>query len=295
MKRSERYARLGAKVYAAGMRADALVARLRTGYAEVDGLRIAYHRGGTPGAPVIVMLHGYSADRQLWSRFARHFTKDYDVVIPDLAGHGDTAFNKGDDYSAPAQAARVAGLLDALGIDKAHVIGNSMGGFVTATFARRYPDRTLSICLSDAAGVRAPKPSELELMLHDGVNPFLFTDPAKFDPFYAMAMSKPPFTPGIVRAAMAQQYVDREPQLTEIFAGFYERDQLDDHLAEITAPTLVVWGAEDRIVAPSAAGVWAAGIPNATSITYPGVGHMPMVEIPRRAAADYAAFLDGLA
>ena len=294
MTRSERYVRLGAQLYAAAMRAEARRAHLTTAYADVDGLRMAYYRGGRPGAPVIVMVHGYSADRQIWSRFARRFVGGYDVVVPDLAGHGETAFVAGADYSAPAQAARIAGLLDVLGIDRAHVIGNSMGGFVAATFARTYPDRTLSVCLSDAAGVTAPRPSDAELMLRDGVNPFLFDDPAKFGPFFAMTMAKPPYAPSIVKAAMAQQYVDREPQLAEIFDGFFGRDLLDDHLGEITAPTLVMWGDRDRLVAPSAAAVWAAGIPNATSVTYEGIGHMPMVEIPRRAAADYAAFLRGL-
>ncbi|WP_460792460.1 alpha/beta fold hydrolase [Nocardioides maradonensis] len=291
MTRSDRYVRLGAKLYAAGMKADAKRAGLRTAYADVDGLRMAYHRAGPVGAPVIVMVHGYSADRQLWSRFARRFVDRYDVVIPDLAGHGDTPFVAGADYSAPAQAARVAGLLDNLGIERAHLIGNSMGGFVVASFARAYPERTRSICLSDAAGVKAPVPSDAEVMLAQGTNPFLFRDPLRFYPFFAMTMAKPPYAPRIVKAAMAQQYVDREPQLAEIFDGFYERDLLDDHLAEITAPTLVMWGDLDRLVAPSAAGVWAEGIPNAISVTYPGIGHMPMVEIPGRAAADYAAFL----
>lgn len=75
----------------------------------------------------ILMLHGYSADKNLWLRFARHFVSQYRVVIPDLAGHGETGFKAGGGYDIPTQARRVIELLDACGLDKVHVIGNSMG------------------------------------------------------------------------------------------------------------------------------------------------------------------------
>ncbi len=100
--------------------------------------------------------------------------------------------------------------------------------------------------------------------------------------------------PGFVRAAMAHDYVARREQLAEILVGFRLGFLLDDHLAEITAPAYVMWGAEDRLVDPSAAAVWADGLPDATLVTYDGIGHMPMVEIPARSAADYRTFLAGL-
>lgn len=288
------YPAVGRAVLGASMALESRLAGLRTRVVDVDGLAMTCYDNGRADAPVVVLLHGYSADRGVWVRFARHLSRDYRVLVPDLAGHGATPFVAGADYSPPAQAARVAGILDALGVDAAHVMGNSMGGFVAAWFARDHPERTLSVGLSDAAGLTAPTPSELDDMLDRGENPFELTHVRDFPAFYAMTMARPPFLPGFVRDAMASDYVARREQLAEILVGFRHGFLLDDHLDEISAPAYVVWGAEDRLVDPSAAKVWVEGLPDATLVTYEGIGHMPMVEIPARSAADYRAFLAGL-
>ncbi|WP_219949237.1 alpha/beta fold hydrolase [Salinibacterium sp. M195] len=289
------YPGIGRLAYDVTIGTETRLAGLHTEQTEVDGLQMAYYEGGPLDAPTIVLLHGFSADRDVWARFAAKFNDDYHVIIPDLAGHGDTPFVSGVDYSAPAQAIRVAGLLDQLGIDQVHIIGNSMGGFIAATFALENPERTLSLGLSDAAGVISPEASEMNTMTEAGnTNPFLFTDPSKYDDFYAMTMEKPPFLPGFVKDALAQDQAERRDQLAEITADFGGNDLLDDRLAEITAPSLVLWGEGDRIISPTAAEVWVAGLPDSRLVTYPGVGHLPMLEIPELTAADYRAFLANL-
>jgi pimeloyl-ACP methyl ester carboxylesterase len=263
----------------------------RSDRAEVAGRSMAYYEGGPANAPTVVLVHGFSADRDVWVRFGSYLLADYRVLIPDLLGHGDTGFVAGADYSTPAQAARVAALLDTLGIDQVHIMGNSMGGFVAAHFAAAHPDRTRSVGLCDASGVRAPDPSQLDRMLEAGHNPFLLTDAEQFDAFYAMTMAQPPYLPQPVLDARAHDYVERREELAEIFLGQHNRNMLDDRLADITAPALLLWGTEDPFVDLSAAHVWAGGLPDATLVVYDGIGHMPMVEIPDRTAADYAHFL----
>lgn len=285
------YPAVGSLTYSTMIAVESRIHGFSTRHANVDGLRMAYYEGGPEDAPSIVMLHGYSADRDVWLRFASHLDEDFHIVIPDLAGHGDTPFVEGADYSAVAQADRVAALLDDLGIDTAHVIGNSMGGLIAALFAHQHPERALSIGLSDPVGVTAPQPSEMDRMLARGQNPFLISDPARFDDFYAMTMARPPYVPGFVKDAMAEEYVDRRPELREIFEGLDHIGLLDGRLGEITTPAYVVWGEADRLVDPSAAKVWAGGLPNATLVTYSGIGHMPMLEIPERSADDYREFL----
>ena len=281
--------RAGQLTYDLAMAAESRLRGLHTKYAEVDGLRMAYYEGGRAGAPTIVMVHGFTADRDVWIRFAGHLVRDYHVVIPDLAGHGDTG--EAEDYSIPGQAARVAGLLDALGIEKAHVIGNSMGGGVAARVAINHPGHVLTLGLVDAAGVEAPSTSPFFAMLDEGHNPFLTTSVDQFDAFYAMTMSKPPFAPGYVRAAIAQQYVDRCARHTAIFDQIFEKPWLDELLGEIRVPTLVMWGAQDQLLDLTGATLWADGIADSELVVYDDLGHMPMVEAPKRSAKDYAAFL----
>lgn len=282
---------LAGRLYAAATRAEARAYGLRERTIDVGDARLAVLEGGPVDAPPVVLLHGYSADRVVWVRFARHLLKDHRVVVPDLAGHGASGFTSGIGYSAPAQARRVVAVLDHLGIDRAHVAGNSMGGFVAATLAVDHPDRVASLLLSDAVGVTQPEPSDAELLFRQGRNPFLLDSVADFPDFYAMTMAKPPFLPGFLRAAVAADYVARRDRLEEVFRDFYGVATLDDRLGEVLAPTLVMWGEEDRLVHPSTARVWTTGIAGARSVTYPGVGHMPMLEVPGRSVADYRAFL----
>lgn len=283
---------LGARVLAAATRAEARAYGLREHRVDVGDTTLAVLEGGPADGPAVVLLHGYTADRVVWMRFARHLVPDHRVLVPELAGHGASEFTSGTGFSAPAQAARVAAVMERLGVDRAHVAGNSMGGFVAATVALEHPERVASLLLSDAVGVTSPEPSEAELQIREGRNPFFLDHVAAFPEFYAMTMARPPFVPGFVRAAIAEDYVARRADYEEIFTDFFGVATLDDRLGEITAPTLVMWGEQDRLVHPSTAEVWAAGIAGARTVRYPEAGHMPMLEMPRRTATDYRAFLD---
>lgn len=287
------YPKIGHVTFALAAAAEARAYGLRKESVDIGELRLVTYQGGPPDAKeAIVMLHGYSADKEVWPRFARHLVDDYRVIIPDLAGHGEAGFDTAWDYRAPAQARRVVALLDQLGIEKVHIIGNSMGGLIAAHFALAYPQRTRSVGLIDPAGVTAPQPSDMDRMVAQGRNPFEVSSRAEFDDFYAMTMARPPWLPGFVLAAMAEDYQARQPQLAQIFwKGFHGRDPLDVRLAEIRAPVLLLWGSEDRLIDVSAAEVWAAGLQHEQLVIEDGVGHMPMVEQPARTAEQYRQFL----
>jgi len=282
---------LATRLLAGAVHAEATAYGLREGHVDVGDATLSVLEGGPADAPAVVLVHGYSADRVVWTRFAKHLVSDHRVVVPDLAGHGASGFTTGAGYSAPAQAERVVALMDRLGIERAHIAGNSMGGFVAATVAVQHPDRVESLLLSDAVGVESPVPSEADEQIRAGRNPFLLDDVSSFPAFYAMTMARPPFLPRFLRAALAEDYVARRDQLAEIFDDFYGVGTLDDRLGEITAPTLVMWGEQDRLVHPSTAQAWVDGIPGARLLRYPNSGHMPMLEEPRRTATDYRAFL----
>jgi abhydrolase domain-containing protein 6 len=282
---------LGARVLAGATRAETRAYGLRESRVDAGDTTLAVLEGGPADAPPVVLLHGFTADRVVWMRFARHLVRDHRVVIPELAGHGASGFARGTGFSAPAQAARVAAVMERLGVDAAHVAGNSMGGFVAATLALDHPERVRSLLLSDAIGVASPEPSEAEVQIRSGRNPFFLDDVADFPAFYAMTMARPPFAPRLVRDAIAADYVARRGDYEEIFTDVFDVATLDDRLGEIDVPTLVMWGEQDRLVHPSTARTWADGIAGARTVTYPEAGHMPMLELPGRTAADYRAFL----
>lgn len=263
--------------------------------ADIGELSLSYYESErSANKPTLLLLHGYSADKDVWPRFARHLVDDYHIIIPDFAGHGDTEFNKDWNYSAPKQAQRILALIDKLKIQQVHVAGNSMGGFIAAYFAKDYPERTLSALLIDPAGVHSSEPSDMGNMLAQGRNPFEIHNDEEFAEFYPMTMANPPWLPGFVLAAISEGYQQRQPRLKQIFADFHEKDMLDSQLNEINVPVLLLWGQEDRLIHVSSVDVWKAGITNIQVEVWQGIGHMPMVEAPARTADLYKSFLKNL-
>lgn len=287
------YPRIGGVLMHGATRVETAIYGLHASTVTVADSRMMSWQGGPSDArETVVMIHGYSADKTVWMRFARYFTPRYRVLILDLPGHGETAFDPALHYDTLSQARRVVQAMDALGIARAHLVGNSMGGFIAAQIALHQPERVQTATLIDAAGVISPQPSDMDRMLAaGGRNPFEMENREQFRDFYAMTMAQPPWLPQATLDYMAQDYIARRTALARIFRDFHHVDLLDARLADIRVPVLVMWGDQDRLVHRSAAEVWSRGIPGAELRTYPDLGHMPMVEAPARSAQDVLDFL----
>ncbi|MAD74641.1 MAG: hypothetical protein CML20_07615 [Rheinheimera sp.] len=167
------YGELGHWLYEKGEATEAWLYGFERTQVDIGEMALSLYVHSNPSKPVIVMLHGFSADKMVWLRFARHLTEQYQILIPDLAGHGDSPYQTEWDYSVPAQSERVQQLLDAMQLQAVHLISNSMGGFISADSAIRYPQRTLSLALVNPTGVGSPEPSRMQQLLAAGRNPFL--------------------------------------------------------------------------------------------------------------------------
>lgn len=285
------YNAVGHWIYQNGQAAEAWLYGFEKKQVDIGDMSLSLYQHSNPGKPVVVMLHGFSADKMVWLRFARHLTEQYQILIPDLAGHGDSPYQAEWDYSIPAQSKRVQQLLNALQVPSAHLIGNSMGGFISADFAIRYPQSTLSVALVDPAGVPSPKPSRMQQLLASGRNPFLIENRQQFDEFYAMTMAQPPLIPDIVLSSVAKHYQARRQQLEKIFNDFYASPSLEPELHKLSAPALLWWGDQDQLLHVSATSVWQQGIPQLKVHIFNDIGHMPMLESPTEAARLYQQFL----
>jgi abhydrolase domain-containing protein 6 len=286
------YPRVGGATLALASRMETAIYGLHRAEIDISDSRMMSWQGGPEDATeAVVMIHGYSSEKTVWMRFASHFTDRYQVLILDLPGHGETAFDPALKYDTVSQGQRVLQAMDALNISRAHIIGNSMGGFIAAQIALHHPERVQSATLIDAAGVIAPKASDMEKMLAKGRNPFEIITHEDFDAFYAMTMAQPPWLPRMILDYMADDYIARRESLARIFQDFHQVDMLDSQLSEFRVPVLVMWGERDRLLHISSAEVWKNGIPGAELISYPALGHMPMLEDPSRSASDILAFI----
>jgi pimeloyl-ACP methyl ester carboxylesterase len=286
------YPAIGYVLYDLSVTIEARLYRLHKIVVPISEMTVSTWQGGPYEATSsVLMLHGYSADKNLWLRFARHFVGSHRVIIPDIAGHGETGFKAGGGYDIALQAKRMIQLLDVCGVEKVHVIGNSMGGYIAAWLAATYPDRIASVALIDPAGVTAPEISDLERQLSKGHNPFLINTREEFRHFYAMTMANPPWVPGVVLDAIAQRYEQSRDELEEIFKDFRASAPMEPRLPDIKCPALLVWGRKDRLIDVSSVAIWSKGIVDLRVEILEGVGHMPMVEEPAYTARLYGEFL----
>ncbi|MDU9397806.1 alpha/beta hydrolase [Pseudomonas sp. zfem003] len=259
-------------------------------------LDFAYYDGGPKLGETIVMVHGFGADKDNWLRMARHFSSRYHVVVPDLPGFGESSRPTGS-YDVGTQAERLADFIQALGVGKVHLVGNSMGGHIVALYAARYPDRVRSLALFDNAGVTAPHKSELfDLLEQDRPNPLVVTRVSDYDRLMDFVFVDPPVLPAPLKRYLADRAIANQVHYEVVFQQLVQRYiPLEPELPKIKAPTLLLWGDKDRVLDVSSLDVMKPLIPHASTVVMKDCGHAPMIERPAETARHYQAFLDGLA
>ena len=256
------------------------------------GLHYVYLEGGR-GEPLL-LLHGFGANKENFAFAARYLTPHYRVIIPDLAGFGESAHPQDVDYSPVAQAGRLRELVQALGIREIHLGGNSMGGQIAMTYAAGHPGEVKSLWLMNPGGVKTASESELYRIIRDEKrNPLTARSADEFAQVYAFVMSDPPFIPRPMLNVMAQERMANVALEERIFDQI-KADSVTERVTGLATPALIVWGAQDRVLHPGASEILHKAMPNSKVIVMPGVGHMPMLERPKQSAEDYLGFRAGL-
>ena len=267
-------------------------------YADLPGgVRLHYLESGPPGAPPVLLVHGFGDNCFSWDGWTKVLASGHHVLAVDLPGHGLTQAPADFPAAPDRYADLLAAFLAKLGIAHAGIAGNSLGGAVAWTLALRHPDRVGRLILVDAAGwpsesLQKP-PLAFRLMRY------------KLGRDLIASIDNTP----LIREGLKKDVVDQSV-LTE---GFIHRwadlQRLPGHrtilmslrpgaiaaskavLAPIAVPTLILWGEDDQLINVAAAHAFAGAIPHARLIIYPHVGHLAQVDAPERSARDAAAFL----
>ena len=278
-------------LYEIGLSVERGLSGVQQASIEVSGHTISYlERAGS--GETIVLLHGFAANKDNWIRFVRHLPCSYRILIFDLPGHGDSSYDPGETYDAFNIANRMWETFDALALDQFHLIGHSLGGWVATIQAIDRPQSILTLGLFDPAGVLAPIPSELQELLKKGDNPLLVNTPDDFERLLDFVFYKRPFMPWPIKPAMTEVYISRAAINQKIWDDIALRlEQTSDSFNRLTMPTLVLWGANNRILHVSSVAVYEEHLPHASIVIMKNCGHSPMTERPKEAAALYLSFL----
>ncbi|PSF08293.1 alpha/beta hydrolase [Marinobacter fuscus] len=260
----------------------------------VGDFEIAYlHTEHPIKADTLVMIHGFGANKDNWTRLAREFKGEYNVYAIDLPGHGDSSKPLDIGYRLEDQVGYLHSIFQALELDRFHLMGNSMGGAITALYAAAHPKQVESAVLFDPAGILEHE-SELVDLVMDGDNPLIPEKEGDFRRLMDFALEQKPFVPWPIMDVMEAQSIANNAINQVIFADIQDsgfQPEFRQAITGIQAPVLVIWGKQDRVINYRNADLFVDLIPNARKVILEDIGHAPMIETPERSADLFRHFL----
>jgi pimeloyl-ACP methyl ester carboxylesterase len=263
--------------------------------ADTGAVSIAYETFGSPDRPTVVLVMGIATQMLAWPddfcraiadagfHVVRFDNRDvglsthlHDAELPevDLAGGGQRTAP----YLLADMADDVAGLMDALGLDRVHLVGLSMGGMIAQEVALRHPDRLLSltsIMSTPSANVGEPTPEAIAALLAPSAESAAEAADRAVDTYRVIGSPGYPIDEAWIRA-MAEESFRRsnDPKgVVRQFAAILASPDRRPGLRELDLPTLVIHGEADPLIQPDGGRETAAAVPGARLVTYPGMGH----------------------
>jgi pimeloyl-ACP methyl ester carboxylesterase len=254
--------------------------------------------------PPVILIHGMVNSSRHWEEVAMRLADDYTVIAPDLIGHGDSATPRGD-YSLGAHAASIRDLVATMGIDRATVVGHSLGGGVAMQFFYQFPQRTERLVLVSSGGLGAEVSPLLRGAALPGASALLWlaAHPRLLDALSdagdrmrARGSAKGVYLQAIARAMRPLERPGARKAFLQTLRSVIDvrgqrvsaRDRL--YLLE-PIPTLIVWGERDNTIPLSHGRRAHEAIPGSRFETLPRAAHFPHLEDPEGLAAVLGDFL----
>jgi 3-oxoadipate enol-lactonase len=240
--------------------------------ATVNGIKLAYERRG------LVLLHGYPLDHSIWDALIPLLENDFDLILPDLRGFGESG-TTGTPYRVADMAADIAALLDLLNIQQAVIAGHSMGGYVALAFAIAHPERMLGLGL--VASQALADPPERKVIRYQTA------ERVEANGVGEVAESMPPLlTNDTALQVHLKQLILR--QSSEGVAGalraMADRPDSTPDLPEFDFSVVLVHGLADKLIPIERARGTKAAVIRGYLTELEGVAHMPMMEAPQLTA-----------
>ncbi len=257
-----------------------------------NGLRLHYIDHGGEGNPWLVCIHGLTGNAHNFDALAPHLVPAYHAIAIDVRGRGDSQWGPPTDYTVPSYVTDLAAILDQLDIAKVTLIGTSMGGIISMAHAGGYPDRVVKLVLNDIGPEIDPAGAK-RIGNYVGEAPSEFANLSEVAAYYRRTY--PPFAKLSEPAALefvkwtVKPGPNGRPRLEDgsrvrrsmRAAGAAARmPDLWMQYARITAPILIVRGAESDVLSPATAERMCRVLTGVRLAEVPGVGHAPSLVEP---------------
>jgi len=252
-------------------------------FTKINGINTHVLMAGN-GAPV-VLIHGFMGMAYDWRFNIQELGKHFSVYALDLPGFGYSDKPLSFDYTSNGYAEFIASFLDVYRLKRAILVGNSMGGQIALMSYLKYPERVTGLVLIDSGSyphsveflafklLKVPVIGEISVaLLNRAVIKIMLKKGIYFDGSFATDEVVNSYY-GVYRTANARKM---PPLIMRSIVK--DEARISSRLSEIKCPTLIIWGAEDRVISPSRAEMFRRDIGNSSVLMMPQAGHMPQVE-----------------
>lgn len=261
----------------------------------VNGLRLHYLDWGNAGAPPVVCVHGYTSSAQAFNALARHFQDRFHSIVPDVRGHGESAWSPAGAYQYSDHISDLEGLVDQLGLEQFTLIGTSMGGIIAMAYAGAHPERLVRLVINDIGPDAEVGSQRITQTVGSRPEEFATLEDAmayrrQMSPILAKRSEEDQreLALGVLRQhpdgrwvwKMDPAYIRQRMQ-----HGLWPRPALWPLLQRLPCPTLVVWGMESDILLEAQARRMVEVLPRGELVAVPSVGHAPTLMEPVALAA----------
>ena len=250
--------------------------------------KIRYLEGGKSDN-VIIFLHGLGASAERWEYVLPSFEKHFRLFVPDLIGFGHSD-KPSVDYTINFFVDFLGNFLDAIEVERFHLVGSSLGGQITAEFTASNNNRVKRLVLVSPSGVMKTSTPALDAYIMAALYPS--PDTVK-NAFEEMAVSSEPIAEHILRDFEERMKLpNAKMAFMSTLLGLKNSEDIRHKLNQIAVPTLLVWGDQDPIIPKIHAKKFAEAIPCCTLLCMKGSGHTPYVDSPQQFFKKVMEFLD---
>ncbi len=267
-------------------------------FTTIAGVRIHYQEAGHENAPPVILIHGFISSNLVWNEVFLPMAKaGFRVIAPDLPGYGYSDKPRDGEYTIAAQARRVLGLMDRLGIDQATIVGASYGGAVAATIALDYPERVAKLVLVGAVSNDEVKKKLLLRLVSVPVIGDIATPLFLGSRWILRKRTEEVYRrlgyPVDERKLAARHHLLVTANTHRAMIRTVRRwsaERISREASLIRPPTLLIWGEEDTHIPLNDAFRLRDAIPNSRLIVFRYCGHLPPTEYPEKFVEVVAEF-----
>jgi len=243
----------------------------------------------------VLLLHGFAGDKETWIDIGQQLVKaGFRVIAPDLPSFGQNKKYPDLPHDVTTMTKRVRALVQKLRLESYHLVGHSIGGTIAAAIAYAAPKEIASLTLIEPFGVHVPYESELDKLLAQERNPLVIAAPAAYNNLLGFVFHEIPDMPAALKKHRAELAAENRIFYLKIWKEFRDGERanlLDLLLPVIKTKTLVIQGAESKVIHPSTPGVILGMMNDAREVVIPSCGHFPMVEKPAETGQHILEFL----